>query len=135
MTAADAVSYARTTTGTQGSSADAAGGFQAADFMTLLIAQLQNQDPMEPLGPSEFMAQLAQLQSVTQLSALNDTMRGLAQNQAMAGPASLLGREVTWRDATGERQGVVSELRLQGETLQPVVEGQVIPWNLISAVR
>lgn len=37
------------------------------DFLRLLVAQLSNQDPLEPQDPSEFVAQLSQLTSLEQL--------------------------------------------------------------------
>ncbi len=37
------------------------------DFLTLLVAQLQNQDPLNPDDPTEFTAQLAQFSSLEQL--------------------------------------------------------------------
>ena len=43
-------------------------------FMTLLVTQLRNQDPMNPSDSSQLAAQLAQFTSVEQLTQLNDTM-------------------------------------------------------------
>ena len=90
----------------------------SADFMTLLVAQLQAQDPLSPMDPSEFMSQLAQLQSVTELQAI----RGLLGEQAGASltdAASLLGRTVEWRDAaTGEVQrGAVERVSISEGSL------------------
>lgn len=47
------------------------------DFLSLLVAQLQNQDPLNPDNPTEFTAQLAQFSSLEQLFNLNDSMEGL----------------------------------------------------------
>ena len=96
--------------------ANLAGGTN--DFMTLLVAQLQAQDPLSPMNPSEFMSQLAQLQSVTELQAI----RGLLGEQAGASltdAASLLGRTVEWRDAaTGEVQrGAVERVSISEGSL------------------
>ena len=49
-------------------------------FLTLLVAQLRNQDPLSPLEPHEFAAQLAQFTSVEQLTNLNDAVA--IQNEA-----------------------------------------------------
>lgn len=43
-------------------------------FMTLLVAQLKNQDPLEPQGGAEFVAQLAQFNSLEQLININDQL-------------------------------------------------------------
>lgn len=55
------------------------------EFLQLLVAQLRNQDPMNPSNPEDFAAQLAQFSSVEQLVNINDTLAGqAASNEAMA---------------------------------------------------
>lgn len=49
------------------------------DFLNLLVVQLQNQDPLEPLQDTEFIAQLAQFSSVEQLKNINDGIAANAQ--------------------------------------------------------
>lgn len=44
------------------------------DFMKLMIAQLKNQDPLNPMDGSEYAAQLAQFSSLEQLQNMNDSM-------------------------------------------------------------
>ena len=52
------------------------------DFLKLLVAQLQNQDPLSPDDPTEFTAQLAQFSSLEQLTSLNDSMDNLVTSNA-----------------------------------------------------
>jgi flagellar basal-body rod modification protein FlgD len=47
------------------------------DFMKMLLAQLQNQNPLDPMDGKDFAAQLAQFSSLQQLSNLNETMSSL----------------------------------------------------------
>ena len=70
-------------------------------FLTLLVAQLKNQDPSSPLKPYEFAAQLAQFSSVEQLTKLNTAVgdqTAAARMAALVGQtslsASLIGRQV-----------------------------------------
>ena len=51
------------------------------EFLTLLVTQLRNQDPLSPLQPHEFAAQLAQFTSVEQLTQLNEAV--LRQSDAL----------------------------------------------------
>jgi len=44
------------------------------DFLSLLVAQMQYQDPLQPTSDTEFVAQLAQFNSLEQMNALNNTM-------------------------------------------------------------
>jgi flagellar basal-body rod modification protein FlgD len=70
----------------------------AADrFMKLLVAQMQNQDPLNPMDNAEVTSQMAQIATVTGINQLNTTVEGLSsqflQLQAVQG-ASLVGRDV-----------------------------------------
>lgn len=52
-------------------------------FLQLLVAQMRNQDPTNPMDGTQFASQLAQFNSVEQLINLNKGMAGLAQSQEM----------------------------------------------------
>ena len=65
------------------------------EFMTLMLAQLKNQDPTKPVDSTAFLGQLAQISQVQGLSQLNDSFTALSanltSNQALQA-SSLLGR-------------------------------------------
>ena len=70
----------------------------AADrFLKLLVAQMQNQDPLSPMDNAQVTSQMAQINTVTGIQQLNQTVQGLnaqfVQMQALQG-ASLVGRDV-----------------------------------------
>ncbi len=48
------------------------------NFLTLLITQIQNQDPLEPMKNTELTSHLAQINTVTGINALNSTLDGIA---------------------------------------------------------
>ena len=54
------------------------------DFLNLLVAQLQHQDPLNPLEGTEFTAQLAQFTSLEQLNNINSNLESLQEYQAAA---------------------------------------------------
>jgi len=66
-------------------------------FMSLMIAQLKNQDPLAPMDNSQVTSQMAQLNTVTGISDMNKTMEkmaaGLAGNQTVQA-TGMLGRTV-----------------------------------------
>ena len=67
------------------------------DFLTLLVAQLENQDPLEPRKDTEFVAQLATFSSLEQLIDLNKRMDGVISGQDQlvnAQAMDMIGREV-----------------------------------------
>ena len=60
-----------------------------SDFLKLLVAQLQNQDPLNPLKSDEFVAQLATFSSLEQLISINEAVTKLADgDENGAGPES-----------------------------------------------
>jgi flagellar basal-body rod modification protein FlgD len=76
-------------------------------FLKLLVAQMQNQDPMNPLDNAEVTSQMAQINTVSGIDKLNKTVAGLnaqlVQLQALQG-VTLVGRDVT---VAGDRLAVV----------------------------
>lgn len=76
------------------------------EFLNLLVAQLQNQDPLNPVDDKEFVAQLAQFSSLEQAMQTNERL-GLLQNTSTAlnnaQVAGLIGQTV---EATGNKLGL-----------------------------
>lgn len=67
------------------------------DFLNLLVAQLKNQDPLNPSDPTEFTSQLAQYSQLEQLFNLNDSMGNLTTaqtNSERLSSLSLIGQDV-----------------------------------------
>lgn len=62
-------------------------------FLTLLIAQLKSQNPLDPMNPNEFVAQLAQFNSLSQLIEIKQLLQqtNTPQQAAGAGASSLPG--------------------------------------------
>ncbi|MBN9626621.1 MAG: flagellar biosynthesis protein FlgD [Acidovorax sp. SCN 65-28] len=88
-----------TTTTDASTKANAASDPSAAQdrFLKLLVAQLNNQDPMNPLDNAQMTSQIAQINTVTGIQQLNQTMQSMASQfnslQVMQGTA-LVGRSV-----------------------------------------
>jgi flagellar basal-body rod modification protein FlgD len=80
-----------------GSSAGASDAASADRFLKLLVTQMQNQDPLNPMDNAQVTSQMAQINTVSGIQQLNTTVAGLnsqfVQMQALQG-ASLVGRPV-----------------------------------------
>ena len=93
------------TTGTGSTSANnpAAGTLGGTDFLTLMLAQLQNQDPTSPVDSNTFLTQLAQLSEVQGITSLNTNFgtlsNSLTSNQALQA-SSLLGHQALVNSST-----------------------------------
>ncbi|MGM9490604.1 flagellar hook assembly protein FlgD [Ideonella sp. YS5] len=86
-----------TTTSSQVSNSATSASEQSDRFMKLLVAQMQNQDPLNPMDNAQVTTQMAQISTVSGLEKLNTTVNGLngqfVQLQAMQS-AALIGRDV-----------------------------------------
>src|SRR5262245_34620567 len=97
-TSTQATTRTGSTTGTSnkdGSKLGAAAGMGKDDFMQLLIAQLQNQDPMKPMDDKEFITQLAQFSSLEATQKMTAQMEELTGSQMLMQAATLIGKNVS----------------------------------------
>lgn len=100
-------------TNNQTSTSSGAGGTSGlgeSDFLNLLIAQLKNQDPLNPVKDTEFIAQLANFSSLQQMTGMNANMASLLAQQNYTNAANMIGKQVT---TTDDKSGVVSKVSLE----------------------
>jgi flagellar basal-body rod modification protein FlgD len=77
------------------------------EFLQLLVAELQHQDPTAPTDPTQYMSQLASFSSVEQQITTNGTLDALLSAQA----GSIIGKLVASSD--GSISGIVTSVQLQ----------------------
>ena len=113
----------------------------ADDVLTLLIAQLQNQDPTEPVDNAEILNQLATMQGLTSNIELSDTLKQVAASleksevdfgQKLSVGASYIGQTVTLDDST---VGVVDRAFIAGGETFVGINGIDVPINRVVAVN
>lgn len=85
------------------------------DYMKLLIVQLQNQNPLDPLDNNEMASQLAQFSQLQQLESMNTSFAKVLSTTELTYANSLLGKEVTFMpdtttDATDITSGIVEQV-------------------------
>jgi flagellar basal-body rod modification protein FlgD len=87
------------------------------DFLKLMIAQLQAQDPLQPANGTEYISELAQFTQVEQ-------MTNLANANELAGAVQLIGRTVSYADGSGGRiTGKVQSIQSDATGTSITVEG------------
>ena len=88
-----------TQTGNHAPTTSVPGGQMGKDqFLKLFVAQLQHQDPMNPMNDSDFMGQMASFSTFEQVSNMAADNEQVAQNLAANHAIGLIGRTVTWTD-------------------------------------
>ena len=104
-------------------------------FLKLMVAQLRNQDPMNPQDSAEFLAQTAQFTSLEKLEQV-----ALQSSQALAaqlafGASTLAGKTVTYLGADGvEATGAVEAVRFAPTGPVLVVGDQEVPISSVVTV-
>jgi len=103
------------------------------DYMKLLVAQLQNQNPLEPLDNNEMASQLAQFSQLAQLESMSSSFAEVLVTVNRSYANSLLGKNVTFYsmdETTGvleEKVGTVNSVfndPVTGESLLGVTVGE-----------
>lgn len=97
--ATDATSNTSSTTSS--SSTSSSNGVDYNTFLQLLIAEMKNQDPTNPMDTSQYMSQFAQLSTVEQATLTNSKLDSLLSSQSLTQADSLIGRNVSFTDSTG----------------------------------
>jgi len=77
--------YDTTNSAANTSSATSTSSINPNDFMTLLVAEIQNQDPTQPMDPTTFMGQLVQLNELEQVTAINQVVQQYSTSSTTSG--------------------------------------------------
>ena len=97
------------------------------DYMTLLITQLQNQNPLEPMNNDQMSMQLAQFSQLEQLENMNTRFADVLGSLDQAYASDLLGKEVSFEPTNTEGgagtpvQGLVDSIERAGDDFQLLV--------------
>jgi len=108
------------------------------DFLKILMTQLSNQDPMQPMQDREFIAQMAQFTSVEQLTNMASEMKLL--RQSLGANSGLIGKDVSWlgkseTGATVTKTGTVDSIIIREGNQYASVEGEEIPLGEILKIQ
>ncbi|MCK1407214.1 flagellar hook assembly protein FlgD [Bradyrhizobium sp. 76] len=83
------------------SSTTSSTGVDYNTFLQLLVAEMKNQDPTNPMDTSQYMSQFAQLSSVEQAMQTNTKLDALLSSQSLSQANGLIGKTVSFTDSTG----------------------------------
>lgn len=101
-------------------------------FLNLMVAEMTNQDPLEPTSNTEFITQLA---SFSQLSYMKDSSKYALANYA----SSLVGKVVTATKPDGKNQitktGVVESVSKNGDSYNVVIDGEMFDISKVTKVE
>ena len=79
-------------------------------FIQLLVAQLQNQDPMDPMSNTEILQQVSQIRAIQSTSELTSTLESVLLGQNVSTASSLLGPDDHRVDRRQQRRSVTGKV-------------------------
>lgn len=96
-------------------------GVDYQTFLKLLVAQMKNQDPTQPMDATQQVTQLAQFSSVEQAVQTNSKLDQLLASSSLQQADGIIGRTVT--SADGKTSGVVESVRIYNDGMIATLKG------------
>lgn len=97
-----------------GTSGESYNDLDIGDFLKLLINELQNQDPLDPMDNSEMVAQIGQIREIGATDQLTKTLGSLSSSQELVAASGLIGREVNGlSDDLSSVEGIVDRITVE----------------------
>src|SRR5689334_7381552 len=105
------------------------------EFMQLLVTQLQNQDPLNPMDDQQFISQMAQLSALEATSNLAGQVGQMVAGQQQTQALQMVGHDIEFADATGNTQrGRVSGVHLAADGPILLVGDYNVPVGAVQTV-
>ncbi|MFC1652350.1 flagellar hook capping FlgD N-terminal domain-containing protein [Planctomycetota bacterium] len=110
------------------------------DYMTLLITQLQNQNPLEPMTNDQMSMQLAQFSQLEQLENVNNNFDQVLSTMDQAYAKELLGKEISFTSDSEDESdllltGTVDQVNQTESDIQLLVGNRTIGLADVLSVR
>jgi flagellar basal-body rod modification protein FlgD len=115
-----ASTYIPSASGTESGTDKASADLNYDSFLKLLVAQMKNQDPTEPMDSTQQIAQLATFSQVEQTIKTNTNLESLLQRTSLSEANAVIGKTVT--SADGKTTGVVKEVKLYSDGIIAVLD-------------
>ena len=108
--------------------ANASKTLSSDEFIKVLLAEVQNQNPLEPMKNHELLNQMTSIQSLEATTNLSEAIRTMMMQQQILGAGSLIGRWVSGLSlGDGRVSGTVDGVRIQGSDVNLVVGDSLVP--------
>ena len=130
-----AATAASSTSGTvQGTASGSAG--TSNDFMSILLAQMTHQNPMEPMKDSEMMSQYASLNTVQELKSIRSAITAMGQGSQIGYAASLIGKVATVNKTNGDQlNGLVKAVTIENGQILVQIGEEKAPLENVTIIK
>jgi flagellar basal-body rod modification protein FlgD len=106
-------------------------------FKSVFLAELKNQNPLEPMDNKDMMNQMVQLNMLNEITSLNTTLQAFAKTNQMVNSAALIGKQVQAQSPDGTLyEDVVKSLAISGNVIQlQLADGSDISLDWLTGVE
>ncbi len=104
------------------------GNMTTNDFLNMLVTELQQQDPTQPVDSSQILDQVSQIDQIQSNQSLTTTLNSVLLEQNVATGSALLNQTITGTDAKGNAvNGMVSQVSISSGAVQLQVGSSTVP--------
>jgi flagellar basal-body rod modification protein FlgD len=105
------------------------------DFIKMMVAELENQDPLNPMSNTEMLQQISQIRAITSNDELTTSIKSLAFGQALSTASSLIGKTVTGINTLNEEvTGKVEKVTIEDGVAKLHIDGAIINVGNVTAI-
>ena len=103
-------------------------------FMKLLVTELQNQDPDNPVSNAEMTSQISSMAMVQGMNTLNTSFSEVLKLQRLLSSADLVGRQIEYDDNGYVVRGQVQSVDTSSDDISLVVDGNTVPVSKVTRI-
>jgi len=104
-------------------------------FLEILLAQLQNQNPLKPQQSGKFVDQMASLTSLEQMTQISDSLNSFQQTQKSQQFLTLLDKNVKAQTSNGNTfTGTVDSVKFSGDSTSVIIGGSTVSTEDITSI-
>lgn len=136
MSAIDSLLSSSTTSTSSTASSDRMNELTMSDFIKMMVAELENQDPMNPMSNTEMLQQISQMRSITSNDRLTNGIESLTLGQTLSTASGLIGKTVTGINSLGEEvTGKVDKVTIESGTAKLFVGTSIIEVGNVTSIK
>ena len=106
------------------------------DFIKMMVAELENQDPMDPMSNTEMLSQINQMRSITSSDKLSASIESLTLGQSLSTASSLIGQTVTGINSLGkEVTGKVDKVKIEDGVAKLYIGSSIVEVSNVTAIN
>ena len=106
------------------------------DFIKMMVAELENQDPMNPMSNTDMLTQINQMRSITANDKLTSSIEALTLGQQLTTASSLIGQTITGVNTLGSTiTGKVDKVKIEDGVAKLYVGSSIVGIDKITAVN